>query len=55
MSYDKDYIEKNMEFLDNIKIEQARAKEEELYKCFYKDANNEIECISKEYIKSKDS
>lgn len=55
MSYDNDYIEKNMEFLDNIKIEQARTKEEELYKCFYKEANNELECISKEYIKSKDS
>lgn len=55
MSHDKDYIEKNMEFLDNIKIEQARSKEEELYKCFYKDANNEIECNSREYLKSKNS
>ena len=49
MSYDENYIENNMEFLDNVKVEKARSKEEELYKCFGKDASNEIECISKEY------
>ena len=49
MSYDENYIENEMEFLDNVKIEQARSKEEELYKCFGKDASNEIECISRIY------
>jgi len=52
MSYDENYIENNMEFLDNVKLEHARGTEESLYKCFYKDASNELECISKEYEKT---
>ena len=49
MSYDENYIENNMEFLDTVKLEHARSTEESLYKCFGKIASNEIECISKEY------
>ena len=51
ISYNKDYNKNKVDFVNNHKIQKAIDIEESEYKCFFKDALNEIECNSHELIK----
>jgi len=54
-STDKDYMKNRNNFLKSRKMEHQTNNEENLYKCFYKDAVNKNECESYELIKNENS
>ena len=55
ISYDKNYKEKVEDYLETTKREVAISKENDLYRCFFKDSLNEQECMSFELIKKEGS
>ncbi len=55
LSFSKDYQGKMKKFNDSILLNKAIDRENELFKCFFKDALNKNECESYELIKKEDT
>jgi hypothetical protein len=54
-STDPDYLKNRNVFLNKRRMEQQTNKEEDLYKCFYKNALTKDECESYELVKKENS
>ena len=53
LSFSNDYDEKKQKFMESIQLNKAIDRENELFKCFFKDALNKNECESYELIKKE--